>query len=119
VTYYGGSASDAIQGCATDAQGNVYFSATTLSSNIPLTVAGGTGGGEDVLAVKLSSDLTRLMYAQRFGGRGNDVARASWLGPQNQFVVVGQTDSPNFPVLNAPFANPGGSLDGFLVRLIP
>lgn len=119
VTYYGGSASDAIQGCATDAQGNVYFSATTQSSNIPLTVPGGAGGGDDVVAVKLSSDLTRVMYAQRFGGRGADVARASWLGAQDQFVVVGQTDSPNFPLFNAPFANPGGSLDGFLVRLVP
>ena len=119
VSYYGGAASDAIQGVSTDAQGNIFFSATTESANIPLTVPGGVGGGEDVVAVKLSSDATRLMYAQRFGGSGDDVARASWFGPLNQFVLVGQTDSPNFPLLNAPFTRIGGSLDAFVVRLIP
>lgn len=119
VSYYGGAASDAIQGVSTDAQGSIFFSATTESANIPLTVPRGVGGGEDVVAVKLSGDATRLMFAQRFGGSGDDVARASWFGPLNQFVLVGQTDSPNFPLLNAPFTRVGGSLDAFVVRLIP
>lgn len=120
VTYYGGSGSDATQGVSTDAAGNVYFSATTDSPTLPLTIAGGVGGGDDVVAVKLSGDLSRLVYAQRFGGRSGDIARASWVGPQGQFVIVGQTTSTNFPVLSAPFATPpGGSLDGFLIRVVP
>mgnify|MGYP001167477575 CR=1 FL=1 len=69
--------------------------------------------------VQLSADLSRLLYAQRFGGSGDDVGRASWVGPQNQFVLVGHTDSPNFATVNALFPNRGGRDDAFLIRLIP
>lgn len=120
VTYFGGGGSDAVQGVATDPSSNVFLSVTTDSPTIPLTVAGGAGGGDDVVAVKLSSDLSQRVYAQRFGGSANDIARASWVGPQGQFVLVGQTTSTNFPVFRAPFATaPGGSLDGFLIRVVP
>lgn len=118
-TYYGGNALEGIQGVSTDPQGNVYFSAVTKSPSVPLTVPSNPAGAGDILAVKLSADLTQLLFAQRFGGTGEEAARASWVGPQNQFVVVGQSESPSLPVVNALFPNPGGFEDAVLIRLIP
>ncbi len=118
-TYYGGSALEGVQGVSTDGQGNIYFSGVTKSNSLPLTVPGSPAGAGDIIAVKLSSDLTQLLYAERFGGSGEDVGRASWVGPQNQFVVVGQTDSPDLPVVNALFPTLGGLDDAFVIRLIP
>lgn len=122
-TYYGGNALEGIQGVSTDANGDVYFSATTKSASVPTTVAGGgnANGQGDAVAVKMSSSLSQLLYAQRFGGSGDETARASWIGSNGAFVIVGQTDSNNFPLVNALQSQAGGSGldDAWLIRLIP
>jgi hypothetical protein len=118
-TYYGGTGTEGIQGISTDAQGNAWVSATTRSSSVPTTVAGGVGGNGDVVGVKLSANLNQLLFAQRFGGSGNETARASWFGSGNQFAIVGETDSPNLPELNSLFPGPGGGDDAYVIRLVP
>ncbi len=49
-----------------------------------------------------SSDLGGLDYSSFFGGSGSSIpkterARALWLTPDGSWVVVGDTDSPDFP----------------------
>ncbi|MBK8005247.1 MAG: SBBP repeat-containing protein [Gemmatimonadetes bacterium] len=122
-TYYGGTGSEGIQGVSADANGDVYFSATTSSATIATTVAGGgnPNGNGDAVAVKMSGTLGSLLFAQRFGGSDDETSRASWIGSNGAFVIVGQTTSTNFPLVNALQPQPGGGGfdDAWLIRLIP
>ena len=115
ATYVGGSGADGAEGIAVDGGGNVAFSGATDSPNFPKT--GGPLGGiaGDMYAVLLSSDLSTLRFANRLGGSGNDRGRAA-AARGSVFVVGGQTNSTNWPVLSAVQPSFSGVLDGTVVR---
>lgn len=130
-TYVGGSGSEELSALALDPWDNVYLSGNTTSGDFPTTVDAldrQFGGGSDVVLVRLDSRLRRLDFASYLGGAGQsgygDRGRSAFLTDQLEYVLVGDTDSPGFPV-DASAAQPtyaGGSADGFalavdLVRL--
>jgi gliding motility-associated-like protein len=65
----------------------------------------GTSGGNDILAIKLTSTFT-LSWAKLIGGAGSDLAFQVMQTADNGYVIVGQTDSYGF-----------GSTDMFVVKL--
>jgi hypothetical protein len=56
--------------------------------------------------------------AEAWGGTGLQQATAVSVDAQGNAWIVGFTDAPNFPTVNAAFA-PGGGVDAFIVELSP
>jgi len=119
VTYVGGNGGDGPEGVAVDGQGNVYFAANTDAPDFPLTVPSNPGGLYDLVGVKLSSDLSQLLFSIRFAGSDGDIARSALVDGQGNFYLVGHTLSPDFPLLNPSQPIYGGAQDGLLVKIAP
>ena len=69
------------------------------------------GGGHDFFVVRLSSDLTTLVYATYLGGVAHDNARGSLFGGDCALYVVGASGGPGFPVVDAWQPAYGGGVD--------
>jgi hypothetical protein len=119
ASYYGGAALEGIQGVSTDAQGNIYLSGNTNGAVVTTVPPRGPGGATDLLALKFSSDLSQLLYGARVGGTGDDVARASVVSAGGTWYIVGQTDSDNWPVVNALQASHSSQDDALIFTLVP
>lgn len=61
----------------------------------------------------------KLVFSSFYGGSGNDEAKGIGVDGCGNAFIGGLTNSPNFPVLNAVQATPGGGYDGFVVNFIP
>lgn len=89
-TYVGGTGGDGPQGLGVDASGNVYFSGGTMSNDFPITSGApvtAKRGGEDIIAVRLSADFSRLDYSTYMGTTTNDEGRVSWADQDGTFYV--------------------------------
>jgi len=101
---------------------------TTRSRDFPVTpdavqgtFAGSKGewDGDGALVV-VSPDGSKLLYATYLGGCAGDLIRSVALGPNGEVYLVGNTDSPDFPVTpNAPQKTLAGNADAFIVKLVP
>lgn len=105
-----------------DPSGDIYVSSCTYSSDFPTTagsLAQTNQGGLDGFAVKLSSDLTTLVWGTYLGGSLNDAAYSIKVRNNGDAVVCGGTLSLNFPTsvgaLNPAYG--GGTTDGFVMTL--
>ena len=127
-TYLGGSDADSADGIEVDASGNILLSGETGSRNFPVT-AGALqvehAGGNDAVIVRLSSDLSRLLFATFLGGASYDNARCACIGADGSFCFSGSSDGPGWPLRNplqATFAGgpgPFGAGDCIIGGLIP
>ncbi|HEV8148959.1 MAG TPA: hypothetical protein VGP61_02110, partial [Gemmatimonadales bacterium] len=113
ATYLGGSEAEWAEGVGVDAAGNLYLSGFTSSPNFPLTGGAGPSGGNDLLAVTLSPNLSRLLFSRRLGGTGTDDGRTVAVS-SSTFVVAGTSDSPNWPVSAAAHPSRSGGTDGVI-----
>jgi hypothetical protein len=119
-TYFGGSMFDSITAVTVDSAGNTYFAGWTESPDLPLMSPrqGASGGRTDAIVGKVAPDGS-LLYATYLGGAGNDRALGIALDPAGNIVVVGETESANFPVWASAQPASGGFRDAFLVKLNP
>ena len=77
-----------------------------------------TSGGYETFVYKLPSDLSSLTFSTLLGGSGNDYFRDMCCLPNGNIVVVGMTESSDFPIAGtAVQGTSGGSRDGFLAVL--
>lgn len=121
-TYVGGGALDAATGIAVDVSGNVYV--TGLTSSIDFhTVnpfqANHAGGAFDGFAIKLNPAGTKVIYATYLGGGGEDRAFRIAVDQSGSAYITGDTDSANFPVVNAAQRLSAGTADAFVTKLSP
>ncbi|WP_020468820.1 SBBP repeat-containing protein [Zavarzinella formosa] len=116
VKSMGGSGDDQASGVAIDANGAVVvtgtFTTTATFGATMLTSAGGT----DAFVTKLDSSGV-FLWAQRFGGAGDDTGVAVAVDAQNSIQVAG-TFTGDANIGGTAFTNPGGS-DAFVVKLNP
>jgi hypothetical protein len=112
----GNDGNEGPDGIYVDAQGRVYISFETSSTNFPTTPgafqsvkAGSNDGG----FIVLSADLTTIEYATLFGGTLYDNARAMYLGADGAVYLTGGTLSTNLPMLNADDASFNGGSHNF------
>jgi len=102
--YFGSSGLDYPRGIATDPLGNVYVLGWAGSNDFPIVnaVQPTQGGCVDLFVSKISADGSQLLYSTYYGGSacefGVDDIAVDALG---QALVVANTQSHDFPVVNA------------------
>jgi hypothetical protein len=118
-TYLGGAGADGASSIAADAAGNLYVAGVTMSPNFPTADPLQTrlGGFFDSFVAKLNPAGARLIYSTYLGGSGEDRALRISVDNSGNAYVTGDTDSPNFPTVNAAQSASGGSSDAFVTKI--
>ncbi|MEO6726923.1 MAG: SBBP repeat-containing protein [Blastocatellia bacterium] len=118
-TYFGGSGSDIGYGIAVDSQGAVYLTGQTASLNFPLKNAAYTMlmGANDAFVMKLSPNGSTVVFSTYIGGRNpGDKGASIAVDKAGNIYFAGETNSLNFPLVNALQANFRGNVDGFVAK---
>jgi len=108
-------------GVAVDAAGSAYLVGHTAQSDFPVTAGAfqtTLAGDADAFVAKLNAAGSALVYSSYLGGSGRDMGSAIAVDRASQAYVLGDTNSVDFPVLNA--AQPshgGGGGDVFITKL--
>lgn len=120
-TYLGGDSVDRGRALALDAQGDIYITGVTGSTNFPLVNPLQTTlrGSTDAYVAKLSPARGTLDYSTYIGGDGLDYGTAIVVDSSLRAFVGGYTNSGNFPTLNPLQAVKGGANDAFVARFSP
>jgi len=123
-TFLGGRQDDKNEGISIDATGNIYVTGSTNTPNLPF-LAGGfqpdlVGTLQDMWIVKLSPDLSTILYGSYLGGSDVDLGRAGAVTPGGDFVFGGNIQSFDFNTLHPLQGNHGGGiLDGAVAKFSP
>lgn len=117
-TYYGGSGADYARSCSTDANGNVYMSGGTASSN---NIASGgfqntLAGFNDAFLVKFSSTGSRL-WGTYYGGAGTEDSWSCCTDNAGFIYLAGYTNSDGGIAYQGFRNTKEGLSDNFLVKL--
>jgi hypothetical protein len=129
-TFLGGSESDQAWNITADSQGNAYVTGETASATFPGVNAGSlqpANGGPlfDGFVTKINPTGTATVYSTFLGGSGDsDAGRAIAVDSAGSAYVAGQTNSSNFPGVNAAsiqrtFAGGPFPGDGFVTKVNP
>jgi Beta-propeller repeat len=125
-TYLGGT--DFTQGyaIAVDSEGSAYVTGDTASSDFPTASAALSkypGGYYAAFVTKLSASGSALAYSTFLGGSVWDTGEAIAVDSTGSACIAGETESPDFPTVNAAQGTYGGSDaddgDAFVTRLSP
>jgi hypothetical protein len=105
-TYLGGTGQDQAFGLALDAAQNIYITGQTQSSDFPTTPgafqgAGAYGGAGDAFLTKLSGTGNALLSSTFIGGSALDQGNGVAVDSAGNVVVVGVTQSTDFPTSDA------------------
>ena len=104
-----------------DEQDFVYVAIPTSSFNFPVTAGAyqpNYADNQDGAVVKLSPDLTGLVWSTYFGGTQADAIHTLKLDAQNNVYIAGGTNSSNLPTTGgAVYGNLQGGTDGFVAQL--
>jgi len=107
------------QGISLDPAGNVVVTGATRSKDFPTVNAWQSASGNflDVFVTVFSPDGGSLLYSTYLGGGFSDGARAVAVEPQGAILIVGQTYSDDFPVVNAAQPLKAAFDDTFIMKL--
>lgn len=106
----------------TDSNGDIFISTVTSSPDFPVQNSFSTvhSGGTDGVVIKLSSDLSQIVWGAFLGGTGNDASHTIKFNSQGKILVGGGTASADFPVTVGSFQDTHkGGVDGWVARLEP
>lgn len=122
-TYLGGSGNEYATAVAVDADGNVYVTGDTSSTDFPtLNPLQATNKRDNIFISKLNAAGTGLIYSTYLGGSVNELAFGIAVDSAGDVYVAGGTSSPDFPVRNAlqsSYKGIGLSENGFITKLDP
>ncbi len=129
-TYFGGSGTDFSNCCVVDANGDVYISGGTSSSNTAVMstpgcqqsiYGGGSGTLGDAFLAKFNTQGARL-WSTYIGGTGDEWTYGIANDFQNNIFITGHTGSPTSSSIASAAchqANFGGGFDSFLMKFNP
>jgi hypothetical protein len=121
-SYLAGGVTDAGFGIAVDGSGNATVVGSTNSFNFPVTASAlqrTLDGAQDAFLSKVNTNASlsaSLVYSSYLGGSSVDSGNAVALTPYGNPVVLGQTESSNFPVTNGNAPNSGTLFSVFLTK---
>lgn len=110
-TYIGGTSDDSIKSVTIDSQNNIIFAGTTQSSDFPLVNASITQKSQsqwDIFISKLSPDGHHLIFSTYHGGTRVWGVTRIICDENDDIIVAGETNSVNFPLIDAYQPNYGG-----------
>lgn len=116
----GGSGWDAVNAMSLGPDGRILLTGSTRSTDFPVTANAlktRPGGGEDAFVVRLAPLAAAVGYATYLGGSGNESGAQVLSLDGGGALVVGGTESADFPVAGALQAERRGTLSGFLAML--
>jgi len=121
-TYLGGNGGDDGLRIVLDSSDNAFVTGVTSSTNFPTTPGvfqSISGGGNDAFVTKLSLLGNALVYSTYLGGSGDDDGIDIAVDVSGNAYVTGETNSTNFPTLNAVQSAIGGGYDAFVTKVNP
>ena len=128
ATFLGGNGSDSITASTLDADGNIFVTGVSDSTDFPVSNGAfqqqkAPGRSRNVFVAKLSVGGDRLLYSTFLGGNGSGTPVAIRIDSNGQAVVAGTIDSAEFTLpgsglyrCGVPSANPTSS---FVATLSP
>jgi uncharacterized protein (TIGR03437 family) len=119
-TYLGNGGTDIGYGIAVDPNGNIYVTGQTSSPNFPVKnpFDNTLDGASDAFVIKLNPSGSSLVYATYIGGRNpGDKGWAIAVDKAGNAYFTGETNSLNFPVVNAVQPTLRGNGDAFVAKL--
>ncbi|MCB0397342.1 MAG: gliding motility-associated C-terminal domain-containing protein [Flavobacteriales bacterium] len=121
ATYIGGSGDDYANAIEVNANGEVFITGHTASTDFPTTSGAFQSTsitGHSAFVVKLSADGSKKVWATHPGGLGDDTGEDIAVNSMGEVYVTGRTTSLNFPVSpNAIQPTNGGKDDAFICQL--
>ncbi|MFX0209191.1 MAG: SBBP repeat-containing protein, partial [Candidatus Hodarchaeota archaeon] len=120
-TYIGGESIDQSESIFVDSTGCAYITGWTYSSDFPITNAFDTLSDNtyDAFVLKLSATGDSLVYATYIGGGGSDYGHGLYVDSSGFAYITGETQSRDFPTVNAYQHSYKGGSDAFVVKLAP
>jgi hypothetical protein len=122
-TYLGGSSGDLVYAIAVDAEGNTFFTGSSLSTDFPTTpgvVQTTTMGAGDVFVSKLNSTGTSLLYSTYLGGAGVEIGEGIAVDAEGNAFIAGSSSSTDFPTTPGTYQTSSkGAGDAFVAKLNP
>jgi len=120
-TYLGGSGQDNANAIAVDSTGAVYVTGQTDSVNFPLLnpIQPILSGYMNIFITKLNPAGTSMVYSTYLGGSSGELGLDIAVDSAGNAYITGDTDSPDFPLLNPVQPSFGGVLDAFITKLNP
>jgi hypothetical protein len=122
-TYLGGTGSDLPNGIAADADGYVYVTGQTNSTNFPMQnpFQATKSVGLDTLIAKINPQGNALVYSTYLGGSWNDIGGDIAEDSYGYAYMTGLTYSSNFPRLNQlkPTCGSDSASDAFITKFTP
>ena len=103
-----------------DSSNNIIIAGHTRSSDFPTTTGANDtshNGDVDVFVAKLSADLSELHFCTFIGGTGNDSLNKVTQDSLGNIVVLGKTDSTDFPIRDAFDSTHNGKNDIYITTL--
>lgn len=120
ASYIGGSGQDEVAHLALGPDSTVYFTGTIDSPDFPITPGAydtTLDGTSDAYAARLDVQGDRLLFSTYLGGTSSDFSRDIAVDGSGSPIVVGTTDSYDFPTSSGAFDATLNGTDGFVVRL--
>jgi hypothetical protein len=123
-TYWGGKGNDFGRAIGLDSIRNVYVAGHTASVDFPLFPKGNSlqpqfgGGNADAFVSKFNAGISAAAFSTYLGGTAHDAAWGLSVDSEGRVSLTGDTNSTDFPTVNA--LQPsfgGGSMDAFVCRL--
>lgn len=104
-----------------DDDDNVYIASSTRSNDFPIVNAdpGAAfhGGTHDAVVVKLTPDLSSLIWSRLVGGSLTDVAYSIKIGKDDRIYVGGGTTSTDLAGMTGMIQVAPGNTDGWIIEL--
>lgn len=113
-TYIGGSLDDYAWSFDIDMDGNIYIAGFTESYDFPY-VNNNLNGENDIFILKFDKDNSKIVSGAIIGGKSWDSAYKIFADKFNNLVVIGQTNSDDFPITPGAFDRKFNQFEGFIL----
>lgn len=121
-TYLGGSTGGSlVTGIGLDGSNNAYVAGITVASDFQTTTGAlqttPPGSDDNTFVTAIKADGSAMMYSTFLGGSGTNDALAIAVDSAGEAYIAGDTNSTNFPTVNAAQGTLKGAHDVFVSKL--
>ena len=115
----GSNGGDSGSAIAVDSSGSIYLAGNTYSADFPVSSGAfdTSPDGDELFVVKLNPSATAIEYSTMLGGSGGDFVTGMGVDAFGSVVLVGNTDSADFPTSLGAFDSTLNGYDAFATRL--